>query len=131
MAVNLKSGLPGQPAFQLIKMAVGKINDFSAIGTNEVVVMFGGAAYQVAAAAAAGVSLTDKAEPLKEYNSAVNRHQPNGRIFATDSFIDSRRGKMFVGIDNRVDNQAALWSNFKAVLAEFLFRSFFGIDHFS
>ncbi len=39
--------------------------------------------------------------------------------------------KVFVGINNSADDNAALLGNFIAVLTEFLFDSFFGIDHSS
>jgi hypothetical protein len=55
VAVYLKAGLFGQLSFQSAEVAFGKIHDFAAIGTNQVMVVFGGSPHHIAPAPALGV----------------------------------------------------------------------------
>jgi hypothetical protein len=80
MTAYLKTRLSGKPAFQLAQVAIGKIDDPAAVGTDQVMMMLRRSAYQVAPAIPPGVHLANKTEFGKNSQGAVNGHQPDAGV---------------------------------------------------
>src|SRR4030067_1092239 len=99
MAVNFKTGLFSKTPFQLSEVAIGKINNLTAVGADEVMVMFRGAAHQVAAATAAGMRFTDKTKLREDFNGAIDSYQADARMLFTHPFMNCGGGAVFKGID--------------------------------
>ena len=67
--------------------------------------------HQVAAAAMAGMGLTDETAFLQDLQRAVNGYQADAGVLWLDAFKNSRRRLVFVRTDNLFDDGPALGRN--------------------
>jgi hypothetical protein len=81
VSFDIKTAFPGQLFLHLDKTAIGKIHDFAAAGTNQMMVMFRGSSHHVAPAPALGMDSANQIEFAKHVKSAVNGDQPDARVF--------------------------------------------------
>jgi hypothetical protein len=125
MAVYFKTGLSGKPAFQFTQVAIGKINNLAAVGTNQMVVMFGRSAYQVAPAISPGVHFADETKFRKRFQSAVNRHQPDAGVLTAYPLVYGRWSQVLSTFNNAFDDSSPLRSNFITVLSQRAFNLLF------
>lgn len=116
MAVYSKTGLLREAVFELAEAAVRKIDDFTAIRANQVMVVSGGTPHKIAAAAMSGMSFADEPQFREYFQRAVNGDQANVRVLQFDTLMNSRRSQMLMRIHNFSDNGTALGGDLITVM---------------
>jgi hypothetical protein len=108
---------------QAFDVAVFELHDLSAVGANEVVVVaFMGDI--IVLSLRAEVSCLRQAGFAKEIERAVDRRQPQMRIFSRELVVQLFRGDMLL-LEKGIKNQLALAGAFQLMLPEMLFQGFY------
>lgn len=129
--LNVIAFFTERPPLQPAEVAIGEIDNCAAVGADQVMVMFVRSPHDVAAAASAGMHFTDEPELYEYLERAVNRHQPDAGVLAFYPFVYRGRRQVLMTFQDGFNDFPALRGYFVAVLAEIVFNSLFGIDHFS
>jgi hypothetical protein len=130
MAVYSETVFTGKPSLESFEVTIGKIDNSTAFGTNQVVVMFGGTPHQICPRIAAGMHFTDKPEFGENVESAINGNQPDAGVFPGYFLMYCRRGKVFAAVNGGIQYGASLRRYFIAATAQHCLDSFFCINHF-
>jgi len=117
VAVNGKVRLAYQLALQFAQVTTGEVDNLTAAGTYQVMMMPGRSFSQVASSVAAGMYLTGYAQFGKYIKDTVNSRQPNW-LFATQLFLDIRGREMFFAPQHYLNHRPPLRSDFVVVSPE-------------
>ena len=91
MPFYLKAGLARKAVFQLVKIAAGKIDDRAAGLADQVMVMSLRPSYKVATAAFIRMYAAYEVQAEQDFQCAVHRHQPDGRMHGFDALVNILR----------------------------------------
>ncbi len=129
VTIYYESRLLGESLPCFLQFTASKINDFAAVGANQVVMM-PWSTNCVAVAATSGVYFADKFQLGKYFEGAVDSYGPNMRVMLMHHLIYSSRSKMFPVRSNCLYHYPSLWSEFVAMLLQCSYYISLGKSHF-
>jgi hypothetical protein len=98
-------------------MMTGEVNNYAAVGTNQMVVVLRGTD-GIASAVTSGMHFTDEPQFSKYSEGAVNSYQPDIGVNLTHLLIYGGWSKMVLGGSNGADYRSSLWGKFIAILPQ-------------
>jgi len=116
-AVYSEPTLLGEPFFQFAKIMTGEINNSTAVGADQVVVMLW-STNCVAVTAASGVQLADEFQLSEYLKGAVDGHQPDARVVLVHLLMYGARSKVVLAGDDCSYHHPSLWSKLIAMLPQ-------------
>ena len=108
MAVYSEPALLRDTSLQFIGIMASEINDYAAVGTNQVMVVLRGTNC-VAAASTASRQLTDKSQFGQYLKGAVNGYQPNIGLVLMHLLINGSRRKVVLAGGDGSYHCPSLW----------------------
>ena len=117
VAVNSESTLPGKPFFQFAEIMAGEINNSTAVGADQVVVMLW-STNCVAVTAASGMQLTDEFQLGEYLKGAVDGRQPDARVVLVHLLMYGGRSKVVLAGYDCPYHHPSLWSKLIAMLPQ-------------
>jgi hypothetical protein len=128
VVIDSEPALSGQPFFQLCQIVPGEVNDFTAAGAYQVVMVLG-YTERVAGVVYAGVKLADKVKGCQDFQGTVDGHQADAGVILVNPVVYIGGRKVVVAIGDSVDNGTTLWSRFVAVPSQGSNNSLLGKLH--
>ncbi len=93
----------------------GKIDYGSAAGTNQVMMVLPGA-HGITATTPSGMNLADETKFGKDFQGAVDSHQPNSGVYISYFFMDIGRSKVITAGSDYLNDGPTLGGKLIAVL---------------
>lgn len=130
MAVYSEPALLGEALLQFVKIVTGEVNNYTAVGTNQMVVMLWGTNC-IASAVTSGMQLTDEPQFGKHLKGAVNSYQTNTGVNLAYLLIYGSWSKVVLSGGDYLYHRSSLRGEFIAMLSQCSYYFSLCKPHFS